>query len=69
MTTKRVDLVLTCLRMGTWRRGHDGHPVTPGMIFHSDAGPQYTALHFTEHLALEGIAPSIDSVGAPSTTR
>ena len=24
---------------------------------------QYTALHFTEHLAIEGIAPSICSVG------
>ncbi len=24
---------------------------------------QYTSLHFTEHLALQGIAPSIGSVG------
>ena len=30
---------------------------------HNDAGSQYTALRFTEHLALEGIAPSIGSVG------
>jgi transposase InsO family protein len=29
----------------------------------SDAGSQYTALRFTEHHALEGIAPSIGSVG------
>lgn len=63
MSTKVTELVLTCLRMATWRRGHDGHPVTPGMIFHSDAGSQYTSLRFTEHLALEGIAPSIGSVG------
>lgn len=63
MPTKRVDLVLTCLRMATWRRAHDGHPTAAGMIFHSDAGSQYTAVHFTEHLAIEGIAPSIGSVG------
>jgi putative transposase len=62
-TSKHVDLVLTCLRMATWRRDHDGHPVTAGLIHHSDAGSQYTAVHFTEHLALEGIAPSIGTVG------
>ena len=28
-----------------------------------DAGSQYTAIRFTEHLALEGIAPSIGTVG------
>jgi putative transposase len=63
MGSKHTDLVLTCLRMATWRRAHDGHPVPAGLIHHSDAGSQYTSLHFTEHLALEGIAPSIGSVG------
>jgi putative transposase len=63
-TTRTTDLVLTCLRMATWQRQHDGHPVVPGeLIHHHDAGSQYTALRFTEHLALEGIAPSIGSVG------
>lgn len=63
-TTKHTDLVLTCLRMATWQRDHDGHPVTAGeLVHHSDAGSQYTSLRFTEHLALEGIAPSIGSVG------
>ena len=33
------------------------------MIHHSDAGSQYTAIRLTEHLTLEGIAPSIGSVG------
>ena len=33
------------------------------LIHHSDAGSQYTAIHLSEHLALEGIAPSIGSVG------
>ena len=32
-------------------------------MHHSDAGSQYTSLRFTEHLALEDIAPSIGSVG------
>ena len=63
-TTRTTDLVLTCLRMAVWQREHDGHLVIPGqLIHHHDAGSQYTALKFTEHLALEGIAPSIGSVG------
>ena len=50
--------------MAVWQREHDSHPVTPGqLINHHDAESQYTALRFTEHLALEGIAPSIGSVG------
>lgn len=61
--TKHTDLVLTALRMATWRRDHDGHPITQGLVHHSDAGSQYTSIHFTEHLALEGIAPSIGTVG------
>jgi putative transposase len=63
LPSKHTELVLTCLRMATWRRGHDGHPITDGLVHHSDAGSQYTSIHFTEHLALEGIAPSIGSVG------
>ncbi|SDY91627.1 Transposase InsO and inactivated derivatives [Modestobacter sp. DSM 44400] len=63
MPSKHTDLVLTCLRMATWRRAHDGHPVSARLVHRSDAGPQYTSLHFTEHLALEGIGPSIGSVG------
>ncbi|MCU1672333.1 MAG: Integrase, catalytic region [Frankiales bacterium] len=30
---------------------------------HADAGSQYTSVRFTEHLDLEGIRPSIGSVG------
>lgn len=63
-TDKRTGLVLTPLRMALWQRDHDGHPVIPGqLVHHADAGSQYTALRFAEHLALEGIAPSIGTVG------
>ncbi len=63
-TTKDVDLVMTPIRMATWQRARDGHPVVPGqLIGHADAGSQYTAVRFTEHLDLEGIRPSIGSVG------
>lgn len=62
-TTRTTDLVLTCLRMGRWDRTRQGLVLPDGLIHHHDAGSQYTALRFTEHLALEGMAPSIGSVG------
>lgn len=63
-TTKATDLVMTPLRMALWARGREGHPTRPGeLICHADAGSQYTSVRFTEHLALEGIRPSIGTVG------
>jgi transposase InsO family protein len=63
-TSKDTDLVMTPLRMAIWQRDHEGHPVTPGkLIGHADAGSQYTSIRFTEHLELEGVRPSIGSVG------
>ena len=71
-STKHTDLVMTPLRIAIWQRDREGRPVAgsvPGsvagseLIHHSDAGSQYTSIHFTEHLALEGIQPSIGSVG------
>jgi putative transposase len=59
-----TDLVMTPLRMAIWQRDREGHPVTPGeLIGHADAGSQYTSIRFTEHLDLEGIRPSIGTVG------
>ena len=52
------------LRMALWQRDREGHPLAPQqLICHSDAGSQYTSLRFTEHLGLEGIQPSIGTVG------
>jgi transposase InsO family protein len=63
-TTKTTELVMTPLRMALWQRDREGRPTQPReLIHHSDAGSQYTSIRFTEHLALEGIRPSIGSVG------
>lgn len=59
-----ADLVLVPLKMAIWQREREGHPIEPGeLIGHSDAGRQYTAIRFTEHLELERGKPSIGSVG------
>lgn len=63
-TSMHTDLVMTPLKMALWERGRQGRAVQPGeLITHSDAGSQYTSLRFTEHLAMQGIAPSIGTVG------
>lgn len=63
-TSKATELVMTPLRMAIWQRDRDGHPIVAGeLIGHADAGSQYTSIRFTEHLDLEGIRPSIGSVG------
>ena len=62
-TSKDVQLVDVPLRMALWARDRQGRPVPAGLIHHSDAGSQYTSVHLTDHLALEGIRPSIGSVG------
>jgi len=55
---------MTPLRMALWQRNRDGHPIESGqLIAHSDAGSQFTSIRFTEHLELEGIAPSIGTSG------
>jgi len=62
-TTKAVELVDVPLRMALWQRSRKGHPVVRGeLIGHADAGSQYTSITFTDHLADEGIRPSIGTV-------
>ena len=63
-SSMRTDLVMTPLRIALWQRDREGNQVSPGsLVAHSDAGSQYTSIRYTEHLDLEGIAPSIGTVG------
>lgn len=57
------QLVRDALAMAVWQRGRHGHPITDGLIHHSDKGSQYTSIRFAETLASNGILPSTGSVG------
>ena len=61
-TNKRTPLVLAALEMGLWQRDRAGQQRN-GLIHHSDAGSQYTSFRLAAHLADEGIAASIGTVG------
>ncbi|MCA1681780.1 MAG: IS3 family transposase [Actinobacteria bacterium] len=62
--SKTSDLVTAALAqaLATRRRASSGF-TSRGLIHHSDAGSQYTALAFTEELIEAGIAGSIGTVG------
>lgn len=63
-TSMTTDLVMVPLRIALWDRERQGQPFDAGQVIaHSDAGSQYTSIRYTNHLALEGISPSIGSVG------
>jgi putative transposase len=59
---KDTGLVERALRHAAAFPARQGHPLDDA-IHHSDAGPQYTAIHFIETLALAGLKPSIGTVG------
>jgi transposase InsO family protein len=61
--TKNVAFVERAVRQAAARRRREGHPLAGDTIHHSDAGSQYTALRFGETLLLEGLTPSIGTVG------
>lgn len=48
---------------GAWRRENAGRPASQGLIHHSDAGSLYTSIQYSGTLMLEGLQPSISSVG------
>lgn len=50
------------LRHAAAYRTRQGHPFEDA-IHHSDAGSQYTAIHYSETLMLEGLIPSVGTVG------
>jgi transposase InsO family protein len=63
-TDKKEHLVLDALRMAlATRRRTNSRFTGTGLIHHSDAGSQYTAIAMTEELTKGGIAGSIGSVG------
>jgi len=60
--TKDAAFVERAIRHAAAFRTRQGHPFD-GAIHHSDAGSQYTAIHFGETLMLAGLRPSIGTVG------
>lgn len=62
--SKTTPLVISALEQALFtRRRHDARFTSNSLVFHSDAGSQYTAIVFTEALVDAGIAPSIGTVG------
>lgn len=57
-----TELPLDALEMALWVRARNGEDVT-GVIQHSDAGAQYTAIRYAERLAEAGALASIGTVG------
>jgi len=61
--SEQAGFIESALLQATEYRRRKGQVIAPGAIHHSDAGSQYTSVHFAETLMLEGLAPSIGSVG------
>jgi putative transposase len=61
--SKHASFVERAVVQATTLRARQGKPLQNKAIHHSDAGSQYTAVHFTETLELHGLTPSIGSVG------
>jgi putative transposase len=61
--SKQAAFVEHAIGHAATHRARDGHPLRGDTIHHSDAGSQYTAVHFTETLMLAGLIPSIGTVG------
>ncbi len=57
-----TELPLDALEMALWTRERAGEDVV-GVIQHSDAGSQYTAIRYQDRLADAGAVASIGSVG------
>jgi putative transposase len=62
-TSMGTGLVLDAVEQAIWTRGRRGVTDLGGVIFHSDAGAQFTAIRFSERLAEAGITSSVGSVG------
>ena len=62
-TSKHTSFVERAIAQAAAFRARQGNPLQNKAIHHSDAGSQYTSVHFTETLHLHGISPSIGTVG------
>jgi putative transposase len=62
-TSKHTRFVESAIRQAAAFRARQGNPLRGNTIHHSDAGSQYTSVHFGEQLLLAGMIPSIGSVG------
>ena len=63
-SSKATPLVMSALEQALFtRRRANARFTAQGLVFHSDAGSQYTAISFTDALVAAGIAPSIGTVG------
>jgi putative transposase len=61
--SKKTAFVESAILQAAAYRARQGNPISGGAIHHSDAGSQYTSVHFTETLMLAGLTPSIGTVG------
>jgi putative transposase len=61
--SKQTAFVERAIRQAAALRARQGHPLGSGAICHSDAGSQYTSVHYTETLMLAGLTPSVGTVG------
>jgi putative transposase len=57
-----TELPLAALEMALWTRDRTGQDVT-GLVHHSDAGSEYTAITYRKNLADAGALASIGTVG------
>jgi putative transposase len=61
--SKETAFIEAALRQAADYRKRGGQVIAAAAIHHSDAGSQYTSIHFAETLLLEGLRPSIGTVG------
>jgi len=61
-TSKATVFIERALRQAGQFRRNQGNPLRGNTIHHSDAGSQYTSVHFAETLLIEGLVPSIGTV-------
>ncbi len=65
-TSHDTEFVEAALQLALWerRQGGDSRVRSTGeIIHHSDTGSEYTSKRYTETLALEGLIPSIGTIG------